>query len=150
MRLLVFVVISAVARVAAADMTDGAISGEKLAPFAPTKLGGVERSNFLEQAFAVAGAYKLDNGYANLDIQNTFHRGSHDTSLVDRRLESCSKKEKVTGAMACVRVETDRTTIFWYLPDRITVTLSSPTEALTRKMAKDMPIAAIAKLSAAR
>jgi hypothetical protein len=56
----------------------------------------------------------------------------------------------VTGATACVRVESDRTTIFWYLPDRIVVILSSPTEALTRAMAKDMPIAAIAKLSAAR
>lgn len=140
--------------IAAADMTEGAIPGDKLKPHAPAKLGGVERSNLLDQAFAVAAAYKLDQGYANLDIQNTFHRGSHDTSIVDRYLASktlCPTKEKVNGQTACVRVQPDgTTTVYWYLPDRLVVRLAAPKEALARAMAKDLPIAALAKLSAAR
>jgi hypothetical protein len=148
----VLVVIASL-RFAAADMTDGAIPGDKLKPHAPAKLGGVERSNLLDQAYAVAAAYKLDKGYANLDIQNTFHRGSHDTSIVDRYLASktlCPKKEKLTGQTACVRVDGDGTTaIYWYLPDRLVVRLAAPSEALARAMAKDIPIAALATLSAA-
>jgi hypothetical protein len=141
-------------RLAAADLTAGAIPGEQLVPFAPAKAAGVARSNLLDQAFATAAAYKLDaGGYANLDIQNTFHRGSGDTSIVDRYLASktlCPKKEKLGGFTACIRAERDRATIYWYLPDRLAVTLSAPTEKLVRAMAADLPLAALAKLSAAR
>jgi hypothetical protein len=156
MRSVMFIVIGLVAAtpIASADMTTGAIPGEQLVKFAPVKAGGVARSDLLDQAFATAAAYRLDAGqYANLDIQNTFHRGSGDTSIVDRYLASktlCPKKERVGGFTACVRVESDRATLYWYFPDRLTVTLSAPTEKLVRAMAADLKLAALANLSAAR
>jgi hypothetical protein len=151
MRLEVVAILLATTATASADMTKDALPGDKLVPFASARLGSVERSNLLDQAFAAAAAYKLAGDYANLDIQNTFHRGSGDTSIVDRRLASktlCPKKETIAGHAACVRVEADRATIFWYLPDRLTVTLSAPTEKVVRAMAADLKITALAKLSA--
>ncbi len=105
-------------------MTTGAIPGEQLVAFAPSKAGNIVRSQLIDQAFAVAAAYQIGaNEYANLDIQNTFHRGSGSTLLVDNRLASrtlCPNKELVSGFTACVRVERDRSTLFGYLPDRLT------------------------------
>src|SRR5262245_11102202 len=60
-------------------MTQGAVDGSILMKFAPATLAGVTRSQRLEQVFAVAAAYELDNGgYANLDIKNSFRRGGVD------------------------------------------------------------------------
>lgn len=59
-------------------------------------------------------------------------------------------KSGISAFTACVRVERDRSTLFWYLPDRVTVTLSAPTAKLVRAMAADLDLAALAKLSAAR
>lgn len=136
----------------AAKMTRDAIPGPELAPFVPDPLGGIALSNRLDQAFAYGAAYKLpDGGYANLDIQNTFIRGTGDDSLVHLTLDShtlCPKTETIAGGKACVKVEPDRTRLYWYLPDRLTVTLSAPTEALARKMAGGLRIADLAKLSA--
>lgn len=138
----------------AARMTRGSIPGGQLTPFVPDKLGGIARSHGDEKPWGWTAAYKLpDGGYANLDILATFIRATGDDSLVRLTLDSpklCPKKEKVSGETACVRVQADRTTLFWYLPDRLTVTLSSPTEALARKMAADLPIRDLAKLSAKR
>jgi hypothetical protein len=135
-----------------ARMTRGSIPGDQLAPYVPERIGGVAISNPLPGAWAASAAYQLpDGGYANLDIKNTFIRATGDDSLVKLNLDSpklCPTKQNVAGTMACVRVDRDRTTIFWYLPDRLTVTLSAPTEALTRKMALDLRIAELAKLSA--
>jgi hypothetical protein len=133
-------------------MTAGSVPGDQLKPFVPAKLAGVERSNILDYPWSQAGAYKLDSGYANLDIQNTFHRGSHDTSLEDRQQSSCKHTEKVKGFTACVEVRPASdggTAIRWYLPDRLTVRIAAPTEALARKMAGELDIAGLAKLSAA-
>ena len=136
------------------DMTAGAVPGEQLRPFLPDKLAGVERSNHLDYSWAQAGAYKLGPlSYANVDIQNTFHRGTHDTSIEDRAAKRCVKHEKVRGFDACVMIKPANdggASIRWYLPDRLTVRLAAPTEALVRKMAEDLQIAALAKLSAAR
>jgi hypothetical protein len=54
----------------------------------------------------------------------------------------------VQGFKACVRIEADRTSVRWYLPDRLSVTLSAPTEAMARKMAADLPLKQLASLSA--
>jgi hypothetical protein len=138
----------------AEDMTQGAIPGAELVAFAPAKVAGIARSNLLDQAFAVAAAYKLESGYLNLDIQNTFHRGTRNTSIEDLYLGNkklCGTREKVSGYAACVRVGEDgKTVIHWYLPDRLKVSVAAPTEKLARAMAADLPIAALAKLSATR
>jgi hypothetical protein len=135
---------------ARADVTTGAIPGNELVAFAPGNLAGVARTQLLEQAFAVAAAYQLPSGYANLDIQNTFHRGKGSTELEDYFAKSCKVKEKVTGFVACVRVTPDRASLRWYLPDRLTVTLSAPGEKLVRQMAAALPLGALAQLSAKR
>ncbi len=134
---------------ARADVTTGAIPGEELVALAPVSLAGIARTQLLDQAFAVAAAYRLPNGYANLDIQNTFHRGRGNTELEDFFAKSCKVKEKVAGFVACVRVEPNRASVRWYLPDRLTVTLSAPEEKLVRRMADALPLVALAKLSAA-
>jgi hypothetical protein len=140
---------------AAADMTDGAVPAEQIKPLVPKKLAGLEASNVLDYPWSFAAAYKLpDGGYANLDIQNTFHRGSKNTSVEDNYQSSkalCPKKEKLGGFMACVNVQSDGSAaIRWYLPDRLTVRIAAPNEKLTRKMASELPIAKLAKLSAAK
>lgn len=136
------------------DMTAGAVPGEQIKPFVPDTLAGVGLTNRLDYPWSQAGAYKLaDGGYANLDIQNTFHRGTHDTSIEDRSAKACPKRETVRGFAACVRIRPASdggASIRWYLPDRLTVRIAAPTEALVRKMAGELPIAALAKLSAAR
>ena len=141
---------------ASADaMTAGAIPGEKLAPFVPKQLGGIAVTQPFDQAYAAGGAYQLpDGGYANLDIQNTFIRGSHDDSLekLNDRGSLCPTHEKILGHVACVKVGATSdggTSIRWYLPDRLSVRIAAPTEALARKLAADLPLAALAKLSAA-
>ena len=148
------VIAVASAATAAAEMTDGAVPGEKIKPLVPKKLAGLEASHALDYPWSYAAAYTLpEGGYANLDIQNTFHRGTKDTSLEDRNQASksmCPKKEKLGGFMACVSVQSDGTAIRWYLPDRLTVRIAAPTEKLTRKMAGELPIAKLAKLSAAK
>ena len=142
---------------AADEMTAGAVPGEQLKPFVPAKLAGVAQSDRLDYPWSQAAAYKLpDGGYANLDIQNTFHRGTHDTSLEDGNQSNpklCPKREKVRGFIACVDVRPASdggTAIRWYLPDRLTVRIAAPTEKLARAMAAELPIAALAKLSAKR
>jgi hypothetical protein len=135
-----------------AKMTRDSIPGDQLTGYVPDKLGGVAISDRMPQEWGAAAAYKLsDGGYANLDIKNTFMRATGDDTLIKLNLEDpklCPTKKSVAGRMACVRVDPDRTTIFWYLPDRITVTLSGPTEALTRSMAADLRLADLAQLSA--
>jgi hypothetical protein len=152
--LLVAIVLVIAPTIAAADLSDGAIPGERLAALIPAKAGGIGLYQPFDQAFAAGGAYLVGpDQYANLDIQNTFHRGGQSTSRVDFNLtnkELCPKRQKIAGFMACLRVKGDRTTLFWYLPDRLTVTLSAPSEKLARAMAADLKLAAIAKLSAAR
>lgn len=140
---------------APADPTHGAVPAEQISALVPKRLGGIEPSNSLDYPWSVAIAYKLPDGkYANLDIQNTFHRGLHDTSLEDMNNSSpslCPKKQKVTGYIACVRTTAapaGGTAIRWYLPDRLTVRIAAPTEELARKMAADLPIAKLAALSA--
>jgi hypothetical protein len=129
-------------------MTQGAIDGSILMKFAPATLAGVTRSNRLEQVFAVAAAYELDNGtYANLDIKNTFRRGGVD--LEDQLMRACKRTEKVGGHVACVIVKADRASFHWDLPDRLTVDLSAPDEKLLRKMAAELPLGEIAALSKA-
>ena len=140
---------------AAAEMTDGAVPAEQIKPLVPKKLAGLAASHALDYPWSVAAAYTLpDGGYANLDIQNTFHRGTKNTSIEDRNQTSktlCPKKEKLGGYMACVSVEGDGSAaIRWYLPDRLTVRIAAPSEKLTRKMASELPIAKLAKLSAAK
>lgn len=132
------------------EMTQGAVDSKHLVVFVRSELGGIKRSNLLEQVFMVAGAYALaEGGYANVDVQNTFLRGKPTSTLEKDRMERCKQKEKVGGATACIDVRSDRTTIHWFLPDRLTVTLSAPTEATARAMAKDLDIAGLQKLSAA-
>lgn len=132
------------------EFTAGAIPGEQLKPLAPPKLGGTARTQLHPQAFTVIAAYDLGGTYANLDIKNTYHRGKRDTSLEDMFARQCPRIEKVGGFAACVRVSPDRASLHWYLPDRLTVDLSAPDEAVVRKMAADLPLARIAALSAAR
>ncbi len=129
-------------------MTAGAVDGARLMRFAPERLAGIDRSHRLEQVFAVAASYQLDDGtYANLDIKNTFRRGG--IELEDALMRACKRTEKVAGHVACVIVKPDRTAFHWDLPDRLTVDLSAPTEKLARKMAGDLPLADIAELSKA-
>jgi hypothetical protein len=129
-------------------MTQGAVDGSMLMKFAPATLAGVTRSNRLEQVFAVAAAYQLDNGeYANLDIKNSFRRGGVD--LEDQLMRACKRTEKIGGHLACVIVKTDRAAFHWDLPDRLTVDLSAPDEKLLRKMAAELPLGEIAALSKA-
>lgn len=129
-------------------MTAGAVDGAQLMRFAPETLAGVTRSDRLEQVFAVAAAYQLDNGtYANLDIKNSFRRGGID--LEDQLMRACKRSEKVAGHQACVIVKPDRASFHWDLPDRLTVDLSAPDEKLARKMAAELPLAEIAALSKA-
>jgi hypothetical protein len=131
------------------NITAGAVPGEQLDGFAPAMLGGVARTNTLPQAFAIAAAYRLDgDAYANLDIKNTFRRGG--LTAEDHAMSSCARKEQVAGHVACVRLTADRASFHWDLPDRLTVDLSAPDEALARKMAQDLPLAEIAALSARR
>lgn len=130
-------------------ITAGAVPGEELDGFAPAMLGGVARSNTLPQAFAIGAAYRLDGDeYANLDIKNTFRRGG--LTVEDHVMDTCPRKEEVAGYTACVRIMADRASFHWDLPDRLSVNLSAPDEALARKMAKDLPLAEIAALSARR
>ncbi len=130
------------------EMTAGAIDGGELMGFVPASLAGVERSNRVEQVFAVAAAYQLDDGsYANLDIKNSFRRGGID--LEDQLMRACKKSEPVAGYVACVVIRGDRTSFHWDLKDRITVDLSAPDGKLARTMANELPLAALAKLSAA-
>ena len=130
------------------EMTQGALDGSILMKFAPATLAGVTRSNRLEQVFAVAAAYQLDDGtYANLDIKNTFRRGGVD--LEDQLMRACKRTEKVGGHTACVIRRDDRASFHWDLPDRLTVDLSAPDEKLLRKMAAELPLAEIAELSKA-
>ena len=147
-------VILALATPAAADMTDGAVPAEKITPLIPKKLAGYAPSQVLDYPWSHVAAYTVDGGYANLDILNTFHRASKDTSLEDRNQQNkalCPKKERVNRFMACIAVEADgHTAIRWYLPDRLTVRIAAPTEKLARKMAGELPIAKLAKLSAAK
>jgi hypothetical protein len=132
-------------------MTKGAVPREQLLPLVPQKLAGFARTDLLDYPFSSSAAYKLDGGrYANLDLQNTFLRGSGDSSLVDLARRMCPKTEKVNGFDACVRIEPGRASLHWYLPDRLTVDLSSPDEALTRKMAAELPLKDLARLSAAK
>lgn len=147
--------VAATGGIASADPTQGAVPAEQIRPLVPKQLAGIAPSNSLDYPWAVAIAYKLPDGtYANLDIQNTFHRGQQDTAIEDLNSSSprlCPKKEKVTGYVACVRVDTPPNggaAIRWYLPDRLTVRIAAPTEALARKMAADLPIAKLAALSA--
>lgn len=149
------VLVAGTAASAAAEMTDGAVPGEKIKALVPKKLAGLAASHALDYPWSYAAAYTLpEGGYANLDIQNTFHRGTKDTSMEDRNQASktmCPKKEKLGGFMACVRVDADGSAaIRWYLPDRLTVRIAAPSEKLTRKMAGELPIAKLAKLSAAK
>jgi hypothetical protein len=134
-------------------MTAGAVPGEQLTRFVPAKLAGFAVSNRLDYPWSAAGAYALDGGYANLDIQNTFIRGSHDRSLeqLNDGPGMCPKREKLLGHLACLKVrkEDGETSIRWYLPDRLSVRIAAPTEALARKLAAELPIEALAKLSAA-
>jgi hypothetical protein len=138
------------------EMTAGSVPGETLLKFIPTKLGGIARSNLLDQVWASGAAYKLPDGsYANLDIQNTFHRGSHDTSIEELNAgpSLCPTKETLQGHSACIKVRPKSdggTSIRWYLPDRLSVRIAAPTEELARKMAAELPIAELAKLAAAR
>lgn len=141
--------------VALADMTEGAVPAAQIKPLVPEKLAGIEPSHALDYPWAVANAYQLpEGGYANLDIQNTFHRGSHNTSLEDMNNSNaslCPKKERINGYVACVKVAAKSdggTAIRWYLPDRLTVRIAAPTEELARKMAADLPIGKLAALSA--
>jgi hypothetical protein len=152
-RLLLLAVV-ALAGSAAADMTDGAVPAEKIKPLMPKKLAGYEPSHVLDYPWSYAAAYTVDGGYANLDIHNTFHRATKDTRIEDDNASNkrlCPKKERVTGFTACVSVEDGgRTAIRWYLADRLTVRIAAPTEKLARKMAAELPIAKLAKLSAAK
>lgn len=129
-------------------MTAGAVDGARLMAFAPARLAGIERSHRLEQVFAVAASYQLDDGtYANLDIKNSFRRGG--IELEDALMRACKRTEKVAGHVACVIVKPDRTSFHWDLPDRLTVDLSAPTEELARTMAAELPLGEIATLSKA-
>lgn len=130
------------------EMTRGAVDGSRLMQFAPATLAGITRSNRLEQVFAVAAAYQLDDGtYANLDIKNSFRRGGID--LEDQLMRACKRTEKVGGHVACVIVKPDRASFHWDIPDRLTVDLSAPDEKLLREMAAELPLAEIAALSKA-
>jgi hypothetical protein len=140
---------------AAQAMLAGAVPGDEIRKLVPPKLAGVSIGQQLEYPWSAAVSYTLpEGGYANLDIQNTFHRGTHDTSMEDRNNSSpalCPKHEKVQGFDACVSVRPQAdggTSIRWYLPDRLTVRIAAPTEPLARKMAGELPIPALAKLSA--
>lgn len=152
-RALAISIVVALCGVASADMTDGAVPAEQIKPLVPHKLGGVEPYQALDYPWAVAIAYKLPDGhYANLDIQNTFHRSTHDTTLEDLNNKSpssmCPKKETISGYVACVKIGDGSASIRWYLPDRLTVRVAAPTEDTVRKMAADLPIAKLAALSA--
>ncbi len=130
------------------EMTAGAVDGSILMKFAPASLAGVTRSHRLEQVFAVNAAYQLDDGsYANLDIKNSFRNGGID--LEDQLMRACKRPEQVEGHPACVIVKPDRASFHWDLAPRITVDLSAPDEQLLRKMAKELPLAEMAALSAA-
>jgi hypothetical protein len=129
------------------EMTAGAVDGSILMKFAPATLAGVTRSNRLEQVFAVNAAYQLDDGsYANLDIKNSFRNGGID--LEDQLMRACKRPERVEGHTACVIVKPGRASFHWDLAPRITVDLSAPDEKLLRRMAKELPLAELAVLSA--
>jgi hypothetical protein len=121
-----------------------------LAPFVPVALAGITRVMENSARWACAAAYLIAEGtYATLDIQATFLRGPRKTTLVDLH-NAFERKEVINGYEARVEIDAERTTIKWYLPERLFVTLSSPTENMTRAMASDLRIGDLAKLAAQR
>jgi hypothetical protein len=132
------------------EMTAQSVPGTALVPFVPATLAGVARSHLLDQAFGVAAAYDMGGAkYLNLDIGNTFQRetGSDLEQMFDR---TCERNEVIGGHRGCVRVSEDRASIHWYLPDRLKVDLAAPDEKTLRAAVKDIPLAKLAELSAAK
>ncbi len=134
---------------AAADPTSDAVPGAALRALVPPTLGGARLARSLDYPWSAVAAYEVGGGrYYNLDLQNTFHRGmGGDDSGEKAQLAACKQKATVAGFPACVRVEPGTAFVRWYLPDRLVVSLAAADEATVRKLALELPLAKLAKLS---
>lgn len=136
---------------ASAAMTRDALPGAKLKSLTPEKLGGAARTHLLVHPWAVAAAYRVGAGFYNLDIKNTFHRGSGGDDTIEKLIrQNCRKPVTVGGHAACLRVSEGRASLHWYLPDRLTVDLAASDEATVRKLGSELPMGKLAALSRAK
>ena len=128
------------------DLTATMIGGERLAPFVPARLGGVPRTQILEQAFAAAGAYQLPGGgYANLDIQNVM------TILADRErdsLASCRTVMRLGEHRGCLSESPGRASLRLFLPERLVVILAADDDTMVRRMVADIDVGGLAAIAA--
>lgn len=125
------------------DLPPG-IDGALLAPLVPARLGNARRTHLLEQAFAVAAAFREGDGpYINLDVQSVFSPG-----LVRSQASACRRWEEMGGRRGCVN-GTGPFSIVWTFEEKISVTLGRTDIDTLRVLARDLDMPAIERVARA-
>jgi len=120
----------------------GMISGDSMARFVPSVLGGVASHARQVYAGKIIAAFAVRGGWANLDV------GGNVSSVSVCMFRACKTPVEVGGKRACMNKSADRYGLTFLFGGRIVLTLSAPDESTVMQLLGSINLTGLARLAA--